>query len=110
MELTRNRGVSGASERGRIFIIVLAICGLTVSVATRTFRLTIPHGVTVNSGDAQAIRQHMDRDGAHWVPPVPVLTVLEVPTFYPYVAPAGPPLATVLFDTSLYNRPPPGLI
>jgi len=90
-----------------MFLIALAICGLAVSVATRTFRLEVTHGVTVSSGDAQAMRQHMDRDGVQWVPPVPVLTALEVPTFYPYVAPAGPPLAAVLFDNSLYNRPPP---
>ena len=98
--------VRGTSQ-WRILIISLAICGITVSLATRTFRLKITHGIAVSSGDTQAMRQHMDRDGAHWVPPVPVLAVLEVPTFYPYVAPAGPPLAAVLFDTSLYNRPPP---
>jgi hypothetical protein len=104
-----NRDKVGSAVRWRILLIAIAICGLTVSLATRTFRLTIPHGVTVRSGDVQAMRQHMDKDGARWVPPVPVLTVLEVPTFYPYVAPAGPPLATVLFDKSLYNRPPPCL-
>ena len=92
----------------RVFIVVmLAICGLTVSLATRTFRLKVSHTISVTSGDAQAMRQHMDRDAARWVPPVPVFTVLYVPTFYPYVAPAGPPLASVLFDKSLYNRPPP---
>jgi len=94
---------------GRVFIIVLAICGLTFSLATRTFRLKIAHGVSVTSVDAQAMRQHMDRDATHWLPPVPVLTVLQLPTFYPYVAPAGPPLAIVLFDKNLYNRPPPRL-
>lgn len=99
--------VGGSTSQLRTLLIALAICGLAISLATRTFRLTIPHVVTVKSGNAQAIRQHMDRDGVHWVPPVPVLTVLEVPTFYPYVAPAGPPLAAALFDKSLYNRPPP---
>ncbi len=107
MEHLQNRDGLGNAAKWRAFIIALAICGLTVSLATRTFRLTIRHSVTVTSRDAQAVRQHMDRDGAHWVPPVPAFTVLELPTFYPYVAPAGPPLATVLFDKSLYNRPPP---
>lgn len=96
-----------AAHLWRVVLIAVAICALTVSLATRTFRLEIMHGVSVSSGDAHAMRQHMDRDGAHWVPPVAVLTVLEVPAFYPYAAPAGPPLATVLFDNSLYNRPPP---
>jgi len=96
-----------SAQAWRFFIIVLAICGLTLSLATRTFRLKIAHGISVTSGDAQGMRQHLDKDAAHWVPPVPTYTALQLPTFYPYVAPAGPPLASVLFDESLYNRPPP---
>jgi hypothetical protein len=99
--------VRSACQGWRVFIIVLAICGLTVSLATRTFRLKVPHLVSVISGDAQAMRQHMDRDAEGWVPPVPLVTALPVATFYPYVAPAGPPLAGVLFDEKLYNRPSP---
>ena len=99
-----------ASQSWRVFIIVvLAICGLTVSVATRTFRFKIAHSVSLSAGDTHAMRQHIDRDAANWVPPTPIFTPLELPTFYPYVAPAGPPLASVLFDKSLYNRPPPSL-
>jgi hypothetical protein len=33
--------------------------------------------------------------------------VLPAPTSYPRIAPAGPPIPTVLLETSLYNRPPP---
>jgi hypothetical protein len=88
-------------------VIVLAICGLTVSLATRTFRLTIPQGVTAQSADSHAMRQHMNRDAAQWVPPVPVLSTLQAPVFYPRVAPTGPPIPSVLFDESLSNRPPP---
>lgn len=104
----RNRDVvPGLCHRWQRFIIVLAICGLTLSLATRTFRGNIFQGVGVSSGAAQAMRQHLDRDAARIVPPVPLFTTLQLPTFYPYVAPAGPPLASVLFDKSLYNRPPP---
>lgn len=95
------------NSRWRVFVIVLAICGLTVSLSTRTFRLTFPHGRTVQSGSAQAVRQHMDRDAAKWTSPVPVVTTLHVPTFDPHVAPAGPPLPGLLFEESFYNRPPP---
>ena len=91
----------------RVFVIVLAICGLTVSLATRTFRLTFPQTPTAQSSSAQATRAHLDRDASTWVPPVPILTTLQVPAFYPRLAPAGPPLPTVLFDQSLSNRPPP---
>ena len=93
--------------RWYVLVIILAICGLTVSVATRTFRLTIPHGATAQSGDSQAIRQHLARDAAQWAPPVRTLSTLQVPVFYPRVSPAGPPIPSVLFDESLSNRPPP---
>ena len=88
-------------------IIALAVCGLTVSLATRTFSVRISESTSVTSGDTQATRQHMDRDAGHWGPPVAVFVALQVPAFHPYVAPAGPSLASVLFDKSLYNRPPP---
>src|SRR5271157_2392490 len=101
------RLVGHQHSRWRALVILLAICGLTVSLATRTFRLTIPHGVTAQSGDSQAMRQHLDCDAAQWAPPVPVLSALRAPVFYPRVAPAGPPIPAVLFDESLSNRPPP---
>ena len=93
--------------RWYLLVIVMAICGLTVSLATRTFRLTIPHGVTAQNADSHAMRQHMDRDAAQWAPPVPVLSIAQAPVFYPRVAPAGPPIPSALFDESLSNRPPP---
>jgi hypothetical protein len=93
--------------RWYVLVVIVAICGLTGSLATRTFRLTIPHGVTAQSGDSQATRQHLDRDAAQWVPPAPVLSTQQAPVLYPRVAPDGPPIPSVLFDESLYNRPPP---
>lgn len=91
----------------RVLIIVVAICGLSVSLATRTFHFNIPEGSTANSYSAAPMRQHLDRDAVQWVAPVPVFTVLEVPTFLVRVAPAAPLLASVFFDESLSNRPPP---
>ena len=90
-----------------LLVILLAICGLTVSLATRTFRLTIPRGVTAQSADSHAVRQHLNRDAAQWAPSVPLLGILQAPVFYPRVAPAGPPIPGVPFDESLSNRPPP---
>lgn len=94
-------------SRWYVLVIVLAICGLTGSLATRTFRLTISAGITAQSVDSHAVRQHMDRDAVQWALPVPVLCDLQAPVFYPRFAPAGPPLPAVLFDESLSNRPPP---
>ncbi len=93
--------------RWRFVVIVLAICALTVSLATRTFRLTIPHGVTAQSADSHAMRQHMDRDAAKWAPHVPILSTLQNPVFYERIAPASPPIPSVLFEENLFNRPPP---
>ena len=94
-------------SRWRVLLVVLAICGLTISLTTRTFHFTIPHQIAAKSESEQAVRQHLDRDGATWIPPVLTFAVLQVSSFYPRVAPAGPPLPTVLFEKSLYNRPPP---
>jgi hypothetical protein len=93
--------------RWLVLVIVLAICGLTVSLATRTFRLTIPHGLTAQSAESHAMRQHLDRDAAQWVPPILILTPLQVPVFHPRVAPTELPIPSVIFDESLSHRPPP---
>lgn len=90
----------------RNLLILLAILSLGVSLATRTFHLD--DGTTgVQSSSTQAMRQHLDRDGLRWIAPVPTLTILQTPAFYPHVAPAGPPLPSALFEENLYNRPPP---
>jgi hypothetical protein len=95
---------SALSWRGAIVAVVML--SLVVSLATRTFHQTIPQGVTAHS--AQAMRQHMVRDAARWVPPVFIYTAQHAPVFYPHVAPAGPPVpAFLLVDEGLYNRPPP---
>jgi hypothetical protein len=96
-----------ALRRREVAVVVLAICGLTVSLATRTFRTKFSTGAIVKSISGQPVRQHMDSDAAKWVPPVSTLTVLEVPVFYPRFAPAGPPLPRLYFEESLSNRPPP---
>jgi hypothetical protein len=99
-------GSSSLSWRGTLIILVMF--SLAVSLATRTFHQTIPHGVTAHSATTQAMRQHMVRDGARWVPPIFVHTAQQAPVFYPHVAPAGPPIpALLLIDDNLYNRPPP---
>src|SRR5580704_15838308 len=85
------------------FSVTVLIFSLCVSLATRTFRTHLPQRVTIQSNSAQAIRQHMDRDAVRWVPVVPVLFALDAPSFYPHVAPAGPPLPVLLFEKSLYN-------
>jgi hypothetical protein len=92
---------------GRRALVGVVLLALVVMLATRTLHLTITHVVTVRSGAAQAMRQHLNRDAARWIPPSSVLTALRAPTFYPHVAPAGAPLGVLLLEKSLYDRPHP---
>jgi hypothetical protein len=107
IEKTDFVGGPALSWRGALIGVVM-LC-LVVSLATRTFHRTIPQGVAAHSNSVQAMRQHMVRDAARWVPPVFVIhTAQQVPVFYPHVAPAGPPIpALLLIEENLYNRPPP---
>src|SRR5580704_12167716 len=102
----RTAFLAGRELTWRRVLVAALMLALVVTLATRTLHLTIPHGVTVRSGAAQAMRQHLDRDAVGWIPATSVLTALRPPTFYPHVAPAGPPLGVLLLDESLYNRPP----
>jgi hypothetical protein len=99
--------VSGSALSWRGALIGIVMFCLILSLATRTFHLTNSQSVTVQSSAARGMRQHMNRDAVGFVPPVPVFSTFRAPTAYPYVAPAGPPLAVILLDESLYNRPPP---
>lgn len=87
-------------------LICLVLLSLVVTLATR-FQVTVQDTATIQSSASQAMRQHMNQDAVRWAAPILQLTVLQAPTFYPRVAPAGPPLATLLVEENLYNRPPP---
>lgn len=92
----------------RLAFVSLVMFSLVLTLATRTFHDTTSSlSTTAQSSSPQAMRQHMDRDAIRWVVPVATLAVAQAPTFYPRVAPAGPPLPTLLLEENLYNRPPP---
>lgn len=98
---------TGKSRRSLFGIVGLLILSLVVSVATRTFHATGQSQTHVSANSTSATRQHLDRDAFTWISPVLAATLLQAPTFYPLVAPAGPPVEALLLDQSLYNRPPP---
>ena len=92
-------------------VILLAVCSLIVNVATR-YSSSGNSGVgavkTVQTrASIEAKRQHLAKDAANWLPPVICFTVLQAPSSYPRIAPAGPPIPGLLLEESLYNRPPP---
>jgi len=102
-----HEAVTYQGPRWRTLIIALALCGLTVSLATRTFHIKFHPGADVTSRSAQPMRQHLNCDAMQWVAPIPIFTVFEVPARYPNVAPAAPLPTGVIFDHKLSNRPPP---
>jgi hypothetical protein len=99
--------VNKCAKVWRVAAVALVIGALTGSLATRTFRTTINHNRTFQSGSAQAMRQHLDRDAARFIAPVVHHAVLDAPTFYAHAAPAGPPVRGWLLEENIHNRPPP---
>jgi hypothetical protein len=93
--------------RSRLVLVCVVMFSLVLTLATRTFCGTTPHSLAVQSSSPQGMRQHMDRDAVRWAAPVAKIVVSQAPTFYPRVAPAGPPHPTLLLEENLYNRPPP---
>jgi predicted anti-sigma-YlaC factor YlaD len=84
----------------------VVLLSLVVTLVTR-FEVTVSDTATVQSSASQATRQHMNQDAVRWSAPVLQITLLQAPTFYPRVSPAGPSLPTLLIEEHLYNRPPP---
>jgi len=104
LEDSRSRGWSAV-------VVLLVVCSLTASVATRYsfFRGTSDDTVTrvQKHVSPEPSRQRLMKNAATWIPPVVVSAVLEVPSSYPRIAPAGPSIPNLFFEESLYNRPPP---
>jgi len=92
-------------------VILVAVFSLTVSLATRystPWDASSPAIKTVQAHTFPAAkRQHLAKDTADWTPPTICVDVLEAPSFYPPIAPAGPLIPIRLIEESLCNRPPP---
>ena len=91
-------------------VVLLAVCSLAVSVATR-----YSSSRSISSQAVKTVRTHTSPEAtrqrltkiATWTPPVFSDSVLQVPSFYPRMAPAGPPAPSLLLEESLFTRPPP---
>lgn len=97
--------------RWRALVILIAVCALTVSVATRYYSPVSVSAPTIKTLQSHSLRetsrQRLTKDAATWVPTLVCSVTLQPPTFYPRVAPAGPLVPSVLLERSLYTRPPP---
>lgn len=99
-------------KRWCIAIVLVAICALTVSVATR-------YGSAVATDTVTAVQKHSSwepglqrllNNAATWMPPIVGDAVLYTPAYYRHIAPSGPTVSSVLLEKNLYNRPPPAII
>jgi len=92
-------------------MVLLAVFSLTVSLTTRYSFPVDSSSPAVKSikvhTSLDAQRQRLDKKAANWAPPVFCLIDLEAPSFYPRIAPAGPPVTSLLLGNDLFNRPPP---
>jgi len=92
-------------------VVFLAVTSLAVSVATRYCAPQSSSACAVRTLHKHPLpeqsRQRLTKNAANWIPQVVRSGILQAPTSYPRIAPAGPPIPSVLLETSLYNRPPP---
>jgi hypothetical protein len=111
-EMLRLTNLEDSRSRGwSALVVLLVVCSLTASVATRYsfFRGSSDDTVTrvQKHVSPEPSRQRLMKNAATWIPPVVVSALFEAPGSYPRVAPAGPPIPSLFFEKSLYNRPPP---
>ena len=100
--------VGFASWRG-VAVILLAICALTISLATR---FTVPGPevqkfATVNSQSPDAKTQHLLGKAIPWTAPVAVFTLFQPPRPSIFAIPVVIPSTNLNFKSWLYTRPPP---
>jgi hypothetical protein len=97
-------------SRWRVVLIAVAICSLTISLATRFYTPFPSHTHSVKAVErhgAEPARQHLDRDATHWAAPVATFTLLEPVKVLGCVIAIESVLPNQVIDESLYNRPPP---
>ncbi len=106
---SKNRKAGGREWRG--VLVVIAICSLTLSVATRFWAPSISQShIVTKSIDQRSVdpkRQHLNKDATRWVAPLIDFSILAPAAIEARLAPTGPILPKHVFTESLYNRPPP---
>jgi hypothetical protein len=108
LELRRNK-------RWWIAVVLVAVCSITISVATR-------YSVPGKAADAKVttVRNHLDLDtkqvrqrllnnAASWMPPVDGSAILQQNESFAVPVSTGPPTLRLLLEQNLFNRPPPAI-
>jgi len=99
------------SKRRWVAVALVAVCSITISVATR---YSVPgktgdSKVTTvrNHVDIEPIRQRLLNNAASWMPPAVGTAILQQNESFTRVIWTGPPAARLFFEQNLFNRPPP---
>ena len=91
-------------------IVLIAVCALTVSVATR-YGSAVASDAKVSVLQSQSSWepgiQRLLNNAATWIPPVITYVLLQDPGYSPHVALSRPIFRSILLESDLYNRPPP---
>jgi hypothetical protein len=99
------------SKRWWAAVVLIAVCSLAVSVATRYNSVHADSSTSITKIYKHVApepgRQRLLKTAATWMPPLVSRVVLQAPSSYPRIAPAGPPIPGILLEEKLYNRPPP---
>ncbi len=95
----------------RAALVLVAICSLSVSLATRYTRLNSESiGVKVKIVKSQSLdvkKQHLVRDALKWTAPTPKFTLVPAVRAHVHVVSAVFPATNLSSESWLYNRPPP---
>lgn len=94
-------------------IVLVAICALTVSVATR-YGSPVAPDTRLTALEKQSSwepgLQRLLNNASTWIPPVVGAAIFYSPAYYREVQPPPPTVSSVLLERNLYNRPPPSFI
>jgi len=105
-----NRETGRCARWGAVMVLV-AVCSLAISLATRYSSAAIPFESASKTlqkhTTEQPSRQRLTNNAATWIPPVVVSALFYMPSTYPRVATSGPEVPSTTFVSSLYYRPPP---
>lgn len=109
--LSLNNHYNGRCARWCALVVLLAVCSLTISVATR---YNSPE-TTTNSAhkslqkhcSEEPSRQRLEKSASTWAPPIVISTAVHAPSLHFSVAYVGPEIPNPSFVSSLYYRPPP---
>ena len=90
-------------------IVLIAVCALTISVATR-------YGYSPGPANETVVQKHHSlppglqrllNNAATWIPPVVEAAIFHELEQYSHVAPSDSPVSSAVLERQLYNRPPP---